>query len=272
MDDKIPCGPIPSCCPQSNRMRLVTQHKCPGMGRRGEERKGPEIIGSVMSGGALNCRPGLLRSKVAHILQWMVLSCCHRWAGPQLHRCLLRWGRGGGEGRGEKEESHIAHEYCWGVKENMLISHGSWGWEQVSFANTRKTEIQLNAFFRQQVVSPSPTGMGLDFLGVTTKARFPAHAAKWTYQPRMQRVGCSRPALRPLGAQPYRWWTHFVLGQSDSGACTQGSQSMSYLPQNSEGSNLSAFAVLFGGSMAEHGSWGGRVARKNTFLKSPFDS
>lgn len=48
----------------------------------------------------------------------------------------------------------------------------------MSFTNTRKTEIQLNAFFRQQVVSPYPTGMGLDFLGVTTKAHFPAQAAK----------------------------------------------------------------------------------------------
>lgn len=34
----------------------------------------------------------------------------------------------------------------------------------------------------------------------------------------------------------------------------------------------SAFAVLFGGSTAEHGSWGGWVARKNTFLESPFES
>lgn len=48
---------------------------------------------------------------------------------------------------------------------------------------------------------------------------------------------------------------------------------MSHLPQNRAGSNLSAFTVLFGGSMAEHGSsWGGWGARKNTFLESPFDS
>lgn len=121
-----------------------------------------------MSGGALNCRPGLLRSKVAHILEQMVLSCSHRWGWPTSTQMLAEMGAGGGGERdcGEKEESQIAHEYCRGVKENMLISHGAWGWEQMSFTNTRKTEIQLNAFFRQQVVSPSPTGMGLDFLGV----------------------------------------------------------------------------------------------------------
>lgn len=48
----------------------------------------------------------------------------------------------------------------------------------MSFTNTRKTEMQLHAFFRQQVVSPYPIGMGMDFLGVTTKAHVPAQAAK----------------------------------------------------------------------------------------------
>lgn len=46
----------------------------------------------------------------------------------------------------------------------------------VSFTNMRKTKTYLNAFFRQPVVSPYPTGMGLDFLGVTTKAHFPLQA------------------------------------------------------------------------------------------------
>lgn len=46
----------------------------------------------------------------------------------------------------------------------------------MSFTNMRKTKIYLNAFFRQPVVSLYPTGMGLDFLGVTTKAHFPAQA------------------------------------------------------------------------------------------------
>lgn len=184
---------------------------------------------------------------------------------------LAEMGTGGsGEERdgGDKEESQIAHEYCRGVNENMLISHGPWGWEQVSFTNTRKTEIQLNAFFRQQVVSPSPTGMGLDFLGVTTKACFPAQAAKANVPTTYAKGGLleASPEATPGAAMG---GAHFVLGQSDSGAYTQGSQSMSRLPPNSEGSNLSAFAVLFGGSMAEHGSW---VARKNTFLESPFDS
>lgn len=45
-----------------------------------------------------------------------------------------------------------------------------------SFTNMRKTTKYLNAFFRQPVVSPYPTGMGLDFLGVTTKAHFAAQA------------------------------------------------------------------------------------------------
>lgn len=44
----------------------------------------------------------------------------------------------------------------------------------VSFINMRKTKIYLNAYFRQPVVSPYPTGLGLDFLGVTTKAHIPA--------------------------------------------------------------------------------------------------
>lgn len=34
-------------------------------------------------------------------------------------------GGGGEEGGGEKGESQVAHEYCQGVKENMLIPHGS---------------------------------------------------------------------------------------------------------------------------------------------------
>lgn len=55
-----------------------------------------------MSRGALNCRPGLLRSKVAHILEQMVLSCSHRWGGP-TSQMLAEMGRGGGEKReGEK--------------------------------------------------------------------------------------------------------------------------------------------------------------------------
>lgn len=59
----------------------------------------------------------------------------------------------------------------------MLISHGNESGNR-SFTNMRKTKIQLNAFFRRPVVSPYPTGMGLDFLGVTTKAHFPAQAAE----------------------------------------------------------------------------------------------
>lgn len=138
----------------------------------------------------------------------------------------------GREGRGEKkEESQIAQEYCQGGKENMLISHGSWGREQVPFTNTRKTEIQLNAFFRQRVVSPDPTGMGLDFLGATTKAHFPAQAAQVNVPTMSAPPDCLGRALMPQLVQPHRCWeTHFVLGQSDSGACTQGSQSVSRLP------------------------------------------
>lgn len=40
---------------------------------------------------------------------------------------LAEMGVGGRRGRagGEKGESQVAHEYCQGVKENMLIPHGS---------------------------------------------------------------------------------------------------------------------------------------------------
>lgn len=48
----------------------------------------------------------------------------------------------------------------------------------MSFLKVRKTKIHLNAFFRQPVVSPYPTGIGLDFLGVTTKVRLPAQAVE----------------------------------------------------------------------------------------------
>lgn len=75
----------------------------------------------------------------------------------------------------------------------------------VSFTNMRKTKTYLNAFFRQPVVSPYPTGMGLDFLGVTTKAHFPLQAVGQSEDINcMQNVGCLRRALVPYLAQPYR--------------------------------------------------------------------
>lgn len=95
----------------------------------------------------------------------------------------------------------------------------------MSFTKVRKTKIHLNAFFRQPVVSPYPTGIGLDFLGVTTKAHLPAQDVEiysWMYQLRMQNVGCWRQAPMPYLVQPHRLWeTHFVLGWGDSGDCAQ---------------------------------------------------
>lgn len=55
----------------------------------------------------------------------------------------------------------------------------------VFYKHEKDNKIQLDAFLRQPVVSLYLTSMGLDFLGVTTKAHFPAQAAEahsWMYQ------------------------------------------------------------------------------------------
>lgn len=89
-----------------------------------------------------------------------------------------------------------------------------------------------------------------------------------------KKVGGLRQAPMPCLAQPYQLWeTHFVLGWDDSGGKHSDSQSTLRLPRvRVLRRHPSAFTVLFGGSMDEQDNWGGQVARKNTFLESPFDS
>lgn len=88
-----------------------------------------------------------------------------------MPRLVRQIGGGGGGGNG----CELSAQHCQGEGGNKLISPGLREWEQVSFLKVRKTKIHLNAFFRQPVVSPYPTGIGLDFLGV---ARLPAQAVE----------------------------------------------------------------------------------------------
>lgn len=78
----------------------------------------------------------------------------------------------------------------------------------------------------------------------------------------------------PHLAQPHQQWeTRSVLLWGDGGECTQGLNPRCICPQTVRVSrpHPSAFTVLCG-SVDECGSWGGQVARKNTFLESPFDN
>lgn len=203
MDDKIPWGPVPSCRPQSNRMRLMTQQKGPGTGPREEEMT--RSIGSVMSTGALNCRPGLLRSKVAHILQQMVVSCNHRRGGP-TSQMLAETGRGRREGVGRKGESQIAHEYCQEVKENMLISHGSGGGDRCLSQTRERLKCSFTLSLGNKWFSISHRVWVWISLGLQLRLMSLHRLLKWTYQPCLQKGGCLRLALTPHPAQPGRWW------------------------------------------------------------------
>lgn len=62
-------------------------------------------------------------------------------------------------------------------------------------------------------------------------------------------------------------------GMDGSGGKHSGSQSTLHMPKQREGFKAAPSAfTMFGGLMDEHGNWGRGVARKNTFLESPFDS
>lgn len=88
---------------QPSTTRNVTQTGAP------REEEHDQSIGSVSPRGALNCRPGLLRSKANHILEQMVSFCNHQLQGhrPTSAQRLAETGR-------EKEQADEEEE--WGKR------------------------------------------------------------------------------------------------------------------------------------------------------------
>lgn len=253
MDDTNPCvQPQTLCSPGAAVPSSATQAEweswlrqgCPGMGHREEEHDGKTSV------------PLHLRVLwIADQDSWEVKlhTPYSKWphsapsaiggAGPHLHRSLLRQGRGEG---GELKRS--------GARSRCGRKHAYLPWlmtecEQVFFTKVRKTKIHLNAFLRQPVVSPYPTGTGLDFLGVTTKAGLPARAVEmysWMYQLCVQKWAAWSKLWCHVWHSQYRLWeTCFVPGWGDTRGMYSGSQSTLHLPKYSEGFKALLFCLHY---------------------------
>lgn len=249
------------CSPQASqpgRMRRTTQA---GVPRSEAQRRGTqsESIGVLWIADQNSW-------EAADILEQMVLSCNHRLQVGLAHICtdvaeMGRRLRRKRKRRGVRCSWELSR--CGRKRAFMYLPCLTRVGIGVFYKHEKDYKIQLNAFLRQPVVSPYLTSVGLAFLGVTTKAHFPAQAAeahRWMYQLGMRTAGCLRPALMPRLPQPYRWWeTHSVLGWGGSGGMRLGSQSMFHLPQNSEGFKAPPFCLL----CCLGGQWLSMVAGKD---------
>lgn len=220
MDDKTPCvGSQALCNPQASqpgRMRRTTQA---GVPRNEAQRRGTrlESIGVLWIADQNSW-------EAADILEQMVLSCNHWLQVGLAHICtdVAEMGR-----RTRRKRRRRGVRCSWelsrcGRKRAFIylpcLTQAGIG---VFYKHEKDYKIQLNAFLRQPVVSPYLTSMGLDFLGVTTKAHFPAQAAeahRWMYQ-----LVCEQWAAwgqpwrhgwhsRTGGGRPILFWAGVTVG------------------------------------------------------------
>lgn len=107
--------------------------------------------------GALNCRPGLLRSTAEHILQQMVFFCNH-WLQVRLaHICTgveMAMGSAGEARGGEKQEVKVEnkgpHEHSQGVEETAYLLR----------SNEAETHLDTSSSSQQFLHIPQVCGYG----------------------------------------------------------------------------------------------------------------
>lgn len=82
-----PCSPEAAVLSPAGRAESGLRKGRPPVGHRQENTRSPGSTGSGRSGGAVTCRPGLLRSKAEYILEQMVLFCNHWLQVGLAHIC-----------------------------------------------------------------------------------------------------------------------------------------------------------------------------------------